>query len=126
MKSWLKAVMASAVAVMVVAGLISFAHAGGGVNWKVKVFNPTSYAVRVDLDYGALGMKGKAYVINSGSSHTFETGADCPVKLGGLVLDLGFLMSDKCINSSQDTRHCTISCTNSQWKITDRQEFVKD
>jgi len=104
--------MACAVAVMVVAGMLSFAEAGGGgINWKTKDENPTDQDHKVDLQYGAMGQKTKSYAISNHTSHTFETGAECPTALTapGVV--------GRCTNGSETDGLCSAICADSTWKI---------
>lgn len=63
------------------------AYAGGGVNYKVTVKNDTKYnaAVIIWVDKVVYDSEHAAAYIQSGGSHTFETGAWCIAKLVGTI-----------------------------------------
>jgi hypothetical protein len=118
MKRWLKAVVVCSVAVMVVAGMVSFANAGGGINWKTKIKNESDHPVTVYLTYNVAGSDRKETRIEKGSSHTFETGAKCPFKLSGWVYDVQVAAVDRCVNGLEGTGGvCSVVCSSTDWKI---------
>jgi len=116
MKRWLKAGMACGVALLVVAGMVSFAHAGGVINWKVKIKNASNNNVSVTLYYDIMGKEKKEHLINTGESYTFETGAKCPYSLEGWVYGAQLSMVRKCITGAASI--CSVACANTDWKIT--------
>ena len=77
--------------VLIMAGLIigRDAYAGGGINYKVKVQNPTNYKVKVWAYVRLVNLSEKhtssGVVINPGETYTFETGAKCPTGIEGQI-----------------------------------------
>jgi hypothetical protein len=117
MKTSVKTVMVWVIALMVVAGMFSYANAGGAVNWKVKVTNNTDKDVEVNLHYNVGGNYGMGYRINKGGSHTFETGAKCPFNLEGWVYGPQVSAVSRCVNGLE-SKVCSVVCADSDWKIT--------
>ena len=116
MKNWLKGVVACGVALIIVAGMVSFADAGGIINWKVKVTNSSGHNVKVTLFYGANNGYQKEQVINDGESYTFETGNKCASFLGGRVYDVELYMAERCAGTGQPP-NCVVACYDTAWKI---------
>jgi hypothetical protein len=112
MKKSLKGVMACAIALMVVAGLVSLAEAGGAVNWKTRVTNSTDGDALVGLYYGVEGQRYDSRTVPKGYSYTFETGKECPVRLEGMMISVGSPIAKKCM-----TGLCGFSCADSEWTI---------
>jgi hypothetical protein len=129
MKNRLKGVMACGVALMIVAGMVSFADAGGVINWKIKVNNTSGHNVKVALVYGANNSYQKEQVINNGESYTFETGNKCASFLGGRVYDVGVNMAERCAGAGQPP-NCVVACYDTAWKIAKEDDgayhFQKD
>ena len=74
-------------------------HAGGGINYKVTVGNPTDYKVKVWVFVRKVNLSEKlisnAVILNAGESHTWETGAKCPTGIEGQILAAGKWMKMK-------------------------------
>jgi len=116
------------VALMLLACLIAMASigvalAGGGINHKVKVKNDSDNDVTVRLIY-SMQCDEKEYRIDKGSSHTFETGAKCPLGLEGWVRVTGVRMITRCTLGPEKgagasvCSHCAgITCNSSDWVI---------
>jgi len=62
-------------------------QAGGGVNWKATVKNPTKYEVHVALWDTAGNFVAREVFIQPGGNTTMETGAKCPAMLFGYIQD---------------------------------------
>ena len=64
-------------------------YAGGGINYKVTVSNPTDKKCRVCLMVEKLTFQEakETVTLSPGDSHTWETGALCPCGLEGKVYD---------------------------------------
>ena len=65
------------------------AQAGGGINYKVTVNNPTDQKFRVWLriEKGYAQTAEQTALLQPGGSYTWETGALCPCGLQGKVFD---------------------------------------
>ena len=116
------------VTVMLLACLIAMASigvalAGGGINHKVKVKNDSDNDVSVKLFY-SVQYDEQEYRIAKGSSHTFETGAKCPIGLQGWVFGAGVSMVTRCtigaeqgVGASVRDNCGWITCNSSDWVI---------
>jgi hypothetical protein len=64
-------------------------YAGGGINYKVTVNNPTDkkFKVWLRVEKGYAQTAEETAVIKPGESYTWETGAVCPCGLQGKVFD---------------------------------------
>ena len=77
--------------VLIITGLIigRNAYAGGGINWKVTVHNPTDYKIKVWAYVRLASLSEKltssGVVINPGGTYTFETGDKCPTGIEGQI-----------------------------------------
>ncbi len=115
-------------AVMLLACLIAMASigvalAGGGINHKVKVKNDSDRDVTVRLVY-SMQCEDKDYSIAKGSSHTFETGAKCPLGLEGWVNGTAVLLVTRCtigaeqgVGASVCSKCSWITCESSDWVV---------
>lgn len=70
--------------------LLDSANAGGGINHKMTVENPTQWTVRVKAwkktaDLNLVAVNDSWTVVPPGSSKTFETGSLCPSYFSGEV-----------------------------------------
>jgi hypothetical protein len=98
------------------------ALAGGGINHKTKVKNSSGKSIEVTFVY-SLGADEKHSTISNGSSHTFESGAKCPVGLEGWVPDDKVKVITRCIigtekGSSSVKSSCgAVSCYSTDWNI---------
>jgi hypothetical protein len=117
MKRCLKAAVACGVALMVVVAMVSFADAGGVIDWKAKVTNSSGHNVKVLPYYDVGGKEMKEQVINNGDSYTFETVNKCPFLLAGWVYDVSVSMAERCAAGIL-AGACTIACYDTEWKIT--------
>lgn len=76
---------------LIMSGLIigRDAYAGGGINWKFKVQNPTDNKVKVWVFVRLANLSEKltatGVVINPGGTYTFETGDKCPTGIEGQI-----------------------------------------
>ncbi len=116
------------VAVMLLACLIAMASigvalAGGGINHKVKVKNDSDNDVKVHFYY-SMQCDEQEYYIAKGSSHTFETGAKCPLGLQGWVYGAGVQMVTRCtlgpekgVGANVCSNCGGITCDSSDWVI---------
>jgi len=91
------------------------APASGGVDWKVKVTNPTNLACEVYLYVSPEGLD-EHKRIEPGSSYTFATGSKCPLSLDGYMYGVQEWMGKTCINGSGYPA-CGAACWNSEFKV---------
>ena len=101
------------------------AYAGGGINYKVTVTNPTDLQCKVTVwtdkvtTAGNMGEK----VIGAGGSSTWETGAWCPIGVTGTIyskVDKTWLkMQDtNCYGNKQSMEWAPACCWNTTLEVT--------
>jgi hypothetical protein len=117
MKRRVRAVMVCSMALMLVAGMVSFADAGGTMNWKVTVKNTSEGIAQVTLYYGRGGEHTKVYRIPVGESYTFETGSGCPVELRAWIEGPGDRTNRMCMDGHEANYECTAVCADSSWNF---------
>jgi len=119
-KRYLKGLMSCGMAVMVLAGIVSFAHATGTVNWKTTVYNNSDRSFDIYLSYGAAGNSVKwGDGIPPGGSYIFETGRQCPTGLStGSSADKETVLVSRCLPGGEHGEGCwTPVCKSTSWQI---------
>ncbi len=118
MKKWLKSVSCCAALIMALASGSSAAWASL-IHHKIKVTNPTSYKVKVDLKMGGGAVHTRE--ILAGQSYTFEVGNKCASVLYGKVYTdkVTYDMVIHCVGTAQEGSDawCFWTCSSSDWKI---------
>ena len=109
-------------ACLIAVASIGVALAGGGINHKVKVKNDSDNDVTVYLFY-SVQCDDKEYRIAKGSSHTFETGAKCPVGLGGWVYGAAVSMVTRCTIGAEKGVGANV-CSNCGWITCESSDWV--
>ncbi|MEE9913042.1 MAG: hypothetical protein K4571_15115 [Deltaproteobacteria bacterium] len=127
MKATLWMAVAFAVCGLALLGFADIAHAGGGVNHKVKIENRTDFNCWITVGYGGSmsNRQEEDRTIAPHSSTTVETGAQCPRfiegRCGGTFYNVTIHdFQSRCTLGPEckEGWNCSTSCWSSDWNIT--------